>query len=254
MRWFFHYVTRGSRVREKPREPHVSRSNQSLLGPISPWRHSTPSDVTESVKNPASHRPPALISPSSAPSPHDVTRVTEFVKKTREPRTSRLHQSTLGPFHGVTRGYRVREKPASRTPPALISPSSAPSPHDVTRVTEFVKKTREPRTSRLHQSTLGPFHGVTRGYRVREKPASRTPPALISPSSAPSPHDVTRVKRVREKNPRAAHLPLTPVHTRPIPWRHSGLESPWKTREKLGAPRLKQTRVPNISPLTRGKK
>ena len=52
---------------------------------------------------------------------------------------------------------------------------------------------RKGMSSSHYQSLLGPFHDVTRGYRVREKP-----------------------------------------------------------REKLGAPRLKQTRVPNISPLTRG--
>ena len=86
------------------------------------------------------------------------------------------------------------KNPASRTPPAL------------------------------HQSLVGPFHGVTRGYRVGEKP--REPHASRS----------------------------TPAHPRPTPRRHSGLQSPWKPREKLGAPRLKQTRVPNISSLTRGNK
>ena len=42
-------------------------------------------------------------------------------------------------------------------------------------------------------------------------------------------HDVTRGYRVREK-PRKTHASCsTPVPPRPIPWHHSGLQSPWKT-------------------------
>ena len=93
-------------------------------------------------------------------------------------------------------GYeKPRKTHASRSTPV---PSRPHLPMTSPGVTDSVKKPERRAPPALHQSLLGQFHDVTRGYRVGEN--------LREPHASRS----------------------TPVPPRPIPRRHSGLQSPRK--------------------------